>query len=109
MNGVIINSLKDLAPTSFLTYKGSESTYITFFEYNQNSAQNADDVEKFTGHSYQVDVFSKGNYLSLVKEVKLRLKNIGFTRTFETEFYEEDTGFYHRVLRFYYASKNEEE
>jgi hypothetical protein len=109
MNGLIIDTLQDLAPTDYLKYRGSETTYITFFEYNQNGALNADDEELYANHSYQVDIFSKGNYLTLIKQVKERLKGIGFTRTFETEFFENDTGLYHKVLRFYFVSKNEEE
>jgi hypothetical protein len=109
MNALIINTLNDLAPTAYLKYRGSETTYITFFEYNQNGALSADDEELYANHSYQVDIFSKGNYINLIREVKSKLKGIGFTRTFETEFYENDTGLYHKVLRFYYVMKNEEE
>jgi hypothetical protein len=101
LNNLIISTLSPLAPTLFQTYSGSVFPHITFFEFNQQSALNADDEEDMTAHSIQVDIWSKGDYVDLVKQVKNRLKAIGFgRRTFETEFYENDTKIYHKVLRF---------
>ncbi|WP_269758326.1 hypothetical protein [Thalassobacillus sp. C254] len=57
-------------PVARLNYSGPETSYVTFFEYNQYSALDADDEEKATHLSFQVNVYSKGNYLSLVEEVK---------------------------------------
>lgn len=100
LNKLIINTLNPLAPTFFLTYCGSVFPHITFFEFNQQSALNADDEEDMTAHSIQVDIWSKSDYTSLVEQVKNSLLAIGFTRSMETEFYENDTKIYHKVLRF---------
>ncbi|MEH7249165.1 hypothetical protein V7114_20610 [Neobacillus niacini] len=101
MNSLIINTLKPLGvPVKLLKHKGPEPTYISFFEYNQNGALHGDDQELKSGHYFQVDIFSKSDYTDLVQQVKDKLKAIGFTRTFETEFYEKDTDFYHKVIRF---------
>ncbi|MFD2681214.1 hypothetical protein [Bacillus seohaeanensis] len=105
LNSLIISTLNSLAPVAFQKYKGSEDTYITFFEYNQGAAVSADDDETVTRHSIQVDVWSKGDYTDLVKEVKAKMKQVGFTKNYETELYEEeaeDVIIYHKVLRFYY-------
>lgn len=103
LNALIINTLKPLAPTSFLTYTGPASTYITFFEFNQNGSMYADDQEQNTTYSIQVNVWSKGDYTTLVDQVRNALTNIGFRRTFETEYYEDDTKTYHKVLRLNYV------
>jgi hypothetical protein len=100
LNSLIITTLKPLAPTFFLTYSGSVFPHITFFEFNQQSALNADDEEDLTAHSIQVDIWSKDDYTNLVIQVKNSLNVIGFRRTNETEFYENDTKIYHKVLRF---------
>lgn len=100
LNNLIITTLKPLAPTFFLTYSGSIFPHITFFEFNQQSALNADDSEEMTAHSIQVDIWSLNDYTSLVEQVKNSLQTIGFRRTNETEFYENDTKIYHKVLRF---------
>ncbi|WP_297988286.1 hypothetical protein [uncultured Anoxybacillus sp.] len=109
LNKMIIDTLKPLGvPVAFQTYEGKEKTYITFFEYNQFSALNADDEEQQTAHFIQVDVWSKGDYTSIVDEVKQRMKEAGFRRTTETELYEPDTKIYHKVLRFSYVEEREE-
>lgn len=88
--------------TSLLTYTGTATTYITYFEYNQRGSLYLEDDEETTTHSIQVDIWSKGNYLTLVEQVKNLMKQAGFTRNSEAEFFEEDTKFFHKVLRFYY-------
>lgn len=104
LNSLIINTLNPLGvPVRFHTLleeDGNPDTYITFFEYNQRGHLYGDDIELKSSHSVQVDVWSLGNYLDLVKQVKEKLKEIGFTRTFETDIYESETGTYHKVLRF---------
>ncbi|MEH7157473.1 tail completion protein gp17 [Neobacillus drentensis] len=104
LNNLIINTLSPLAPTSFLTYSGSVFPHITFFEFNQQAALNADDSEEMTSYSIQVDIWSLGDYTNLVDQVKTSLKAIGFRRTNETEFYENDTKIYHKVLRFNFVN-----
>jgi hypothetical protein len=109
INPIIINNLNGYAPTAFQKYTGKADTYITFFEYNQGSALDADDEEKITRHSIQVDIWSKGDYTQLTHQVKDKLKQIGFTKNFETELYEteaEDVIIYHKILRFFYFTKN---
>lgn len=104
LNKLIIDTLKPIGvPVSFQTYSGTATTYITFFEYNQFSALNADDEEQHTAHFMQVDVWSKGDYTAIVQQVKQLMKQAGFRRTFETELYEPDTKIFHKVIRFSYV------
>jgi hypothetical protein len=53
-------------------------------------------------------VWSKGDYTSIVQQVKDRLKEAGFRRTTETDLYEPETKIYHKVLRFSYVQEKEE-
>lgn len=104
LNSLIINTLKPLnVPVRFQTLldsDGDPDIYITFFEFNQRGALHGDDQEIKTGHSFQVDIWSKGDYTSLAKQVKESLLGIGFTRIMETEFFETESRTYHKVLRF---------
>jgi hypothetical protein len=101
LNAIIINALKPLGvPVDFQKYKGEETTYIQFFEYNQNGAIYGDDQELKSSHSIQVDIFSTTDYTDLTKQVKEKLKEIGFIRAMETEFYEDDNDVFHKVIRF---------
>jgi hypothetical protein len=104
LNSLIINTLKPLnVPVRFQTLldsDGDPDIYITFFEFNQKGALHGDDKELKTGHSIQVDIWSKGDYTVLSKQAKEKLIEIGFTRTMETEFFETESRTYHKVLRF---------
>ncbi len=94
-------------PVSHATYNQTDDVYIVFMEYNQMPSLIADDEERYTAHSFQVDVFSKGNYLELVKDVKSRLKKAGFRRMFESETYDENMQRFRKILRVSYISKGE--
>lgn len=101
LNSLIISSLQSTrVPVAFQHYPGNEDTYITFFEFAQNGALYGDDQELKSDHAIQVDIWSKSDYTYLTKQVKDILKNIGFTKSYETELYETDTEIYHKVLRF---------
>lgn len=105
LNNLIMNTLAPTnVPVRLLTYPGPDTTYITFFEYNQQGTLFADDIEQETQFSIQVDVWSKGNYKNLVVQVRTLMINAGFTRNGENEFYETDTQIFHKVMRFYYVN-----
>jgi len=106
MNKQIIDALKDLGVSvTFQTYDGTETTYITFFNYLENGSSYADNKETSTGNYIQIDVWSMGDYTTLVDGVLEALKQAEFQRTYVTEMYEKDTGIYHKVIR---VSKFEE-
>ncbi|MBS4188651.1 hypothetical protein KHA94_00255 [Bacillus sp. FJAT-49705] len=111
LNSLIISTLTPLGfPVAFQALSPEEKalnphTYITFFEYNQRGALFADDEEIKSAHSIQVDIWSKYNYSNLVKQVKGSLKKVGFTRIMETEFYEDEIEFYHKVIRFSFTQE----
>jgi hypothetical protein len=105
----INNALKPLnIPTRRLRLSSTDAEenydqYIIVTEYNQFGSLYADDEEIATTHSIQVSLFTRLNYVSTVKEIKRLLNEIGFVRTSEYELYEDGTGYYHKVIRFYYV------
>lgn len=107
INSLIISTLSPLnIPVKLLNYSGNETTYITFFEFNQMAHINADDEEQSTRYSIQIDIFSEGNYMNIVKQTKDLLKSVGFIRTSEAEEYDPSSGRYHKVIRLRYISDN---
>ena len=106
MNKQIIDALKNLSvPVSFQTYSGSATTYITFSKYLENVESYADNKETSISSYIQVNVFSKGDYTTLVNSVLDALKQAEFRRTYVTEMYESDTKIFHKVIR---ITKNKE-
>ena len=105
MNKQIIDALKTLGvPVSFQKYEGNLSTYITFFNYLENVESYADNKETSISSYIQVNVFSKGDYTTLVNSVLYALEQAEFRRTYVTEMYESDTKIFHKVIR---IAKNE--
>lgn len=90
-------------PVSFLDYKGDKTTYITYQNIDiDNSFSGDDEILGYVDY-YDIDIFSKGNYLKIVNEVKKIMKTGGFmwqpSRTSQ-DMKEEDTGYYHKTLCF---------
>lgn len=107
INSIIMNALKTLGiPVSFQTYKGTDTTYATFFEYLAQGEAWAEDEEEITGHYVQVDIWSRGDNTSIVNQVKSLMAEAGFKRTNEVDLYEADLGVYHKGIRFFYAQEN---
>lgn len=88
------------APAANLTYGGTAQTYITYQIYDETGQDFADDQEISGSYFVQVNIFSKSNYEELVNNVYDAMIENGFTRMFGTEFFENDTKFYHKVYRF---------
>ena len=103
INQLVINALKSVnVPVSFQTYSGTADPYITFFCYLETGELYSDDVQQGTAYYVQVDVWSKGNYSSIVEQVKSAMKQAGFSFLSAYDLYEKDVKIYHKVLRFYY-------
>jgi len=110
LNKIIMDTLKPLnVPVASMRYNNTADTYIVFLTYNEAAEMNADDVEIITKYFIQVDVFSSGNFINLVKEVEKRLKSAGFGRMFASETYDDDMNKFRKIMRFNYETTIEEE
>lgn len=90
-------------PVSFMRYNGKSTTYITYQLENMDNGYGGDDELLGWVDYYDIDIYSKGNYLNIVKSVKNVMKQNGFmyqpSRS-SADMYEDDTGYYHRTLNF---------
>lgn len=100
-----------LAPTgvkvSKLHYNGTDTTYITYFFYNENGEAFAENKEIDTSYFVQVDIWTKGDFTDLAKQVLQLMKEAGYYRIYSTELYENDTKLYHKVIRFQYTESSQ--
>lgn len=106
----VLNAIK--ANTQLTTLLGGSYIYfhvapdakqfprITFFELTNTGAVFADDTEIASDISLQIDVWSKGNTTDIALEVDKTMKSLGFARDSATDLYEDDTGIYHKALRY---------
>jgi len=95
-------------PVKFLFYEGHGEPYITYQQIDaDNSLSGDDDLIGYVDY-YDFDIYSKGNYTNIIESVKSLLKQNGFiwqpSRS-SPDFYETDTGYYHKTLNFAYMRK----
>ena len=90
-------------PVEFMRYEGKSTTYITYQEIDMDNSFCGDDELLNYLDYYDFDVYSKGNYMEIIKELKKILKENGFmwqpSRS-SGDMYEDDTGYYHKTLNF---------
>lgn len=92
-----------LIPVSFMRYNGKSTTYITYMYYDSNNSYSGDNELLGWVDYYDFDIYSKGNYLNIIENVKSVMKQNGFmfqpSRS-SADMYEDDTGYFHRTLSF---------
>ena len=106
INARIMATLATLGiPVSFQIYKGTLTTYATFFIYLTQGEAWSEDTEDSTGYYIQLDIWSKGDNTAVVALAKSLMLAADFKRTNEIDLYETDTQTYHKGMRFFYAEE----
>lgn len=104
INSTIEKAFKNYKiPISFLHYRGKANQYLVYYTYSTKYENPVDDEPTEEIKYGTLDIYSKTNYIQVLKEVKQILKENGFTVTdLGMEDYEAETGFYHVPVNFYY-------
>ena len=107
MNSEIESIFKDFVvdgtsiPIEFLKYTGKSTTYLTYCSLGEEPLSASDDEITDGLIQYDIDIYSKGNYLNIIKEVKKKMKENNFMWTGDSlDMYEEDTNYYHKTVSF---------
>ena len=88
-------------PTAHIKYKGKEMTYVVWTITSNAPALSGDDEQLYGIGTVDVDIYSKGNYLKVLNEVKRLMKaNEWIWKEDSTEMFEDDTGLYHITATF---------
>lgn len=88
-------------PVSFIDYCGNEETYVTWQSTGNTPIYSADDEIIASSYEIDIDIFSKGNYLSIMKAIKEKMKDNDFIWVSDSpDMYENDTGYYHKTISF---------
>lgn len=92
-------------PVSLRVYNGTAPTYITYFEVVDVPTLHGDDDLLETEKVIQVDIWSKGDFLPVLDEVKARMKAAGFQFSDGGDDYEADTKLFRYILTYNYSYK----
>ena len=90
-------------PVSFMFYEGHGEPYVVYMEQDADGSISGDDELLGYVDYYDFDVYSKGNYMSIIEEIKKLLKAHDFVfqpSRCSPDMYEDDTGYYHKTLCF---------
>lgn len=109
MNELIESILADFTvdgvkiPVSFMFYEGHGEPYIVYMQQDaDNSFSGDDDLLGYVMY-YDFDVYSRGNYLAIIEELKRVLKEHGFIwqpSKSSVDMFETDTKYYHKTMNF---------
>jgi hypothetical protein len=98
-------------PVSYLVYEGHNDTYITYLSYDKDNSYSSDDNISGYAVYYDFDIYSKSNYCEIIKEIKQKMADAGWTyqpRRESPDQYEKDTRLYHKTLCFSYPVQEQE-
>lgn len=108
MINLVYNKLKELGYEVYWQLRPKTFPSLTFSFISESGQDFADDKELTTAIICQVDIWSKGDYTEVAKQVKFKMREIEFFRSSEYDDFEEDTNIFHKVLRFNYLKESEE-
>lgn len=99
--GESINVKNKSIPVGHLRYKGTSKTFVTWTMLPESPALNGDDEPLYSVGQVDIDVFSNGNYLDIMGEIKKIMKENKWMWVEDSqEMYEDDTELYHRTITF---------
>lgn len=91
---------KDI-PIVFMDYTGNSDDYVVYYNDGATPVHNCDDEPIYSRCEIEFNVYTKGNYLSIVQEIKNKLKENGYSwLNDDGDLYEKDTKYHHFVSTF---------
>ena len=102
INPIIEKAFKNYrVPIEYMNYSGNENSYLTYYTWKELPDDFCDDENQIEIAYGTIDIYSKGNFKSILRDVKQILKDNGFLVTdVASEMFEEDTKYYHVPVNF---------
>ena len=88
-------------PNALLHFDGESDTFILYSPSNESIALAGDDIPLALVEGWDIDVYSKNNYIELSKAIKKAFIYAGWVyRGSGVDTYDEATKLYHRLMEF---------
>lgn len=101
-NEEIETTLKNLGvPVAYMYYNGNATTYVTYMQLDKDSVEAGDDNVLGCVQYYDFDIYSKGNYLTVINNLIDLMVAAGWTyqpSRDSPDLYERDTKFFHKTI-----------
>lgn len=100
----ILDSVKvggEDVPNALLHFDGQADTFVLYSPSSESVGLSADDKPTDYVEAWDIDVYSKSNYVQLSKDIKQAFIDAGWVyRGSGVDTYDEPTQLYHRLLEF---------
>jgi hypothetical protein len=101
-NAEIETTLKNLGvPVAFMFYEGDATSYVTYMQLDKDNVEAGDDKVLGCVQYYDFDIYSKGNYFTIVQNLITKMVAAGWTyqpSRDSPDMYERDTKYYHKTI-----------
>lgn len=88
-------------PVAHLKYKGNKKTYVVWTITDETPSFSSDDEITDSEVVVDIDIYSDSNYLKIMSSIKNKMKENEWIWDGDSqEFFEEDTGLYHKTCTF---------
>ena len=99
-----LNSLG--VPVARMIYNGNADTFITYQLVLSGEMAFADDDNEAEEYLFRVDIYSRRDYIALLRRAKQALKLAGFYGVaIQAELYENDTQLFHVPINVYFCEE----
>lgn len=100
MDEEIINLLPDRKVYFLHARDPNKQLYVEYEVIDEYGSYHSENKEVATRYVVQVDIFSQGSYSKVEDIIKKKMKEAGFIRGMAADMYEQETGLYHKAMRF---------
>ncbi len=88
-------------PVEFVEYIGNSEDYIVYYDDGDEPFFISDDEIAYIQHNLSFHIYTKGNYLKIVKELKKIMENHNYKWLGDDgDLYEPDTKYHHFIINF---------
>lgn len=92
---------EDAVPNALLYFDGVADTFILYSPSNESVGLAGDDTPLALVEGWDIDLYSKNNYVALSKQIKKAFIDAGWVyRGSGVDTYDEATKLYHRLMEF---------
>ena len=99
LDGITIEG--ESVPNALMFFDGSSDTFVLYSPSSESVGLAGDDVPINLVQAWDIDVYSKKDYLALSDKIKQAFIGAGWAyRGSGSDTYDEPTGLYHRLLEF---------
>ena len=93
----------EIVPVVYMDYEGHGESYVVYRQYDKDNSYSTEDNIAGYVTFYDFDVYSMGDYLAIIREIKKKLRENFWTwvpSRDSQDMYDPDTKYFHKTVSF---------